>query len=399
MWSGNGKSQMDDIEDGAVTTRRRFLQGAALGVVSLSIPTIGPALRAGAIGSGTEREFVTQSASISQLSPWEWVDSYQGSLESIQNDLLSINVGDIVREVSLTSSTNLWNGQWGGGAPEVGDRVLIRSVTPGVAEYAYANLGATRGVIMSGSGGSYVLQSHGMSNPGLPELSLTFSKNTFWQDASSGQQTGPVRLSPGDGVWVAGLLTSEGIVAAAVDYMTQESMTAASAFVPAAPQIVTVRDPANPDIAYCYKTWNGYASYEDCATGAGACGTCNTGNNGQAAWPFRHGSCSYACTSQCSLKCGDSFYVFPCEGGTGTTLKMVDVGPCQRDNPNCPCSPTTCSRTCTGDPCGIDGTTAVIDMTLPTFTRFYPPLNKGGYGCFSVSVAVACMCGDCLCPY
>jgi hypothetical protein len=244
-----------------------------------------------------------------------------------------------------------------------------------------------------------VLQCHGMSNPGLPEISLTFNEDAYWENASSGQQTTPMALSPGDGVWIAGLLTSEGIVASAVDYMTQDAMAAAPTVAPAAPEILTIQDPANPDITNCYKTWNGYASYETCATGAGACLTCNTSSNSQAAWPFRYGYCSYACTSQCALKCGDPFYVWPCQSGSSTTLTMVDTGPCQTDNPDCPCSPTTCSRTCSGDPCGIDATTAVVDMTLPTFTRFYPPLTEGGYGCFSVSVAVACVCDDCQCPY
>jgi hypothetical protein len=59
------------------TTRRRFLQSAALGIAGAAAPGLlfSPLLTASA-GAST----LTSSQGGQAASPWEWVDSYEGTL-------------------------------------------------------------------------------------------------------------------------------------------------------------------------------------------------------------------------------------------------------------------------------------------------------------------------------
>jgi hypothetical protein len=246
------------------------------------------------------------------------------------------------------------------------------------------NIIALRGVVAAASGGSYEIT---VGSPGQyhgQKIGLTAWSGAEWSNLEPGGLASSI-LYPGDAVDVIGGDRGGAIIATRIQFLR------AGIVLPAAispPQIV--QGPDN----ICYMYWYGNSSYFDCPTGDGACGTCSTSNNAQGAWPYVFDHCNYECTSQCGLYCGDGFYLWPCAGDTSYGITIADNGPCQASTGSCPCSPTLCSQGCGDDPCSLDYTDRICDLTAPTFARFASPTK----GCLSVRVGIAVECGS-YCPY
>lgn len=137
-----------------------------------------------------------------------------------------------------------------------------------------------------------------------------------------------------------------------------------------------------PDGPYSIYTYTGYASWFNCPTGAGRCGSCNTSRSDQCAWLALDtcGSCSWSCCD-CSRGCKNQIYLW-----CGKDVKVIDL--CQSKSRTvyiADCGPNQisyCSRRC-NDCKGR--TSPVIDLTRPTFAYFYDPATRG---CFSCKVEV-----------
>jgi hypothetical protein len=129
--------------------------------------------------------------------------------------------------------------------------------------------------------------------------------------------------------------------------------------------------PKPDDVGVQDFVYTGHATWFSCATGAGRCGTCNTGSSRQLAWPaldtcgacsFTCCDCSRTCVRQVHLSCGRRRIDVRDTGNNrlAQDLVIVDCGP----NQNALCS-GSCGR-------------RVVDLTRPTFARFRDP----SVGCF-----------------
>ena len=146
-------------------------------------------------------------------------------------------------------------------------------------------------------------------------------------------------------------------------------------------------------VTTCYLGYLGWASWYNCPSGAGGCaGQCNTGNAKQTAWPHTQScgqctgdccDCSSGCRNQVLIPCSSNLrYVQDLCGITRYEIKIVDCGPCQ----NCPGYPEICNNTCC---CCSNYTSAIIDLTRPSFAAFRDPVS---YPCLSCMVGTYVTC-------
>jgi hypothetical protein len=378
--------------------RREFLQAAAggsagLAAGSLILPAT-PVFAESAHGSDSSQG----------LPEWANVDAFQGVVESIHGDGITLNTGTsaspLLRTVSVVPTSRLWlAGQMGTRLPQVGDVLLVRSVIPGQIELGWVNLVSFDAqVLQTTMKGLDVAFSH-PGGRGQEEISVDITSAIEWYNSIARAMGRPAQ--PLAGAHILGFRAGSSVVATSVWYVTEADAEALQAR-PVQPQRpVVTRVQVSPDYSYCVISWSGNTSYFNCPTGQGACGTCNTNNNSQGAWPYilNRQNCDNGCTGQCALKCGDSFLFYPCGNGTGTWLTVVDIGPCELSGPDCSCgtnnSKAVCHLNCPGDPCGLGGSPPrLMDLTAPTMARFF-----GSSGCATCKVGIACLCNNCTCPY
>ncbi len=325
--------------------------------------------------------------------------TFEGTVINESLTHIRVGVNQQQRDLKITPNTRLWKGSYATPVSDLhhGDKILVRTLAPGVIESAWVNLVSVRGQIIQREGATYWLETRSPFQPTPSILPFNWTADTHWgtkNDRGIGQ---PRHTLPnGSFVQLVGVGTPQGIFATRLTYRLPDDPVKISPAV--AP--VKKRLQIGPDVtSYCLLTWAGNASHFSCPTGQGACGTCNSADNNQAAWPYvlDHCNADNGCTSQCALECGNQFLFYPCGGGTGTWLTVVSVGPCQLTGPDCQCGNCeVCGDNCPHDPCGnSNDAPRIVDLTTPTFARFFDPT----VGCFSCTVAIACECTDCTCPY
>ncbi len=375
--------------------RREFLQAAVGGSAGLA---------AGSLLLSATPVFAESrhgSDSSPALPEWANVDAFQGVVESIRNNSITINTGTnanpLLRTVSVVPTSRIWlAGQMGTRLPQVGDVLLVRTVIPGQIELAWVNLVSFDAQVLKATMASLDVA---FSHPGVrgsQEISVDITSATEWYNSIARAIGRPAQ--PIAGAHIIGFREGSSVVATSVWYMTEADAEALLARPPQPQRPVVTRVQVSPDYSYCVMSWRGNTSTFNCPTGQGACGTCNTNNNSQGAWPYilNRENCDNGCTGQCALQCGDGFLFYPCGGGTGTWLTVVDIGPCERTGPDCPCGYyQVCPYNCPGDPCGLNGPPPrLMDLTAPTMVRFF-----SGAQCAACKVGIACLCNNCTCPY
>lgn len=373
--------------DERLLERRRLLQAALGGGIAIagSQVLLAPPLEASTGGRADE------------FPDWATADAFGGTVRDVHAGVATIDTGapgsPVLRDVTFTSTSETWyRGVMGSRLPAVGDDVVIRSVIPGQVQYAWINRVSFDAAILSQTGSGLDVAIRHPGSGAQQNLAVTIGDQATWYDAVTGAPgPGTDRLASAH---ILGFQAGSSVVATELWYATIRDVDFLAAHPPASPKPKTVK--VGP--SFCVKSWRGNTSYFRCPTGAGACGTCNTGSNSQSAWPYvvGHANCDNGCTSQCSLKCGDPFLFYKCESGSGASLKVVDLGPCQRSGDSCgTCNPSVCGYGCSGDPCRLGGPKPrILDLTAPTMARFY-----GGAGCAACTVGIYCPCSDCTCPY
>lgn len=376
-------------------SRRQLLQAAVGGSASVM---------AGGLLISATPAFAAPSAKVSstsRLAPdWMSADAFEGVVENVRGDTLTLNTGtatvQVLKTVAFDSGSRVWSkGAVDGPGPRVGDILLVRSVVPNQIERAWINLVSFDADVLSvPSATNFEVMLAHPGGSGRQEMAVATDDATKWVDAITRAPGQPAQ--PMLGAHVIGYRTGATVVATSVAYITESDLRLLQRHPPAPPQPQVSRVAVSPAYSYCVKSWNGNTSYFSCPTGAGACGSCNSGASNQGAWPYVYGrqNCDNGCTGQCSLQCGDSFLFYPCNGPSAW-LTVVDVGPCEQSGPGCNCYYEVYGFTCAGDPCGQGGPSPrLMDLTAPTMARFYP-----GYGCASCAVSIACSCSNCVCPY
>jgi hypothetical protein len=347
---------MTGSERSLILDRRRLLQGAVLGAAGVVFPR---ADALGAVGAAAEE-----------------VDAFEGTIVAVSasRGIIEIDRGNTGRleRLRATPASSFWRGGDTGIAAFLeGDDVLVRTVGERL-DSAWANLGVIRGVVAGPtSAGQEITRDHGRS-----PIEMLLNGATRFDDAYTGEAVRPNALPIGTAIDATGLLVDGALLASAVTYVLPGAKPKSKA----SPGPDKVTGPS-PLVTY---TYFGIASIYDCATGTGRCGTCNTGNASQLAWPALDAcncctssccDCSIGCKNQVRTSCGKAVSVTdPCNGRSrGCTI--VDCGPCQ--NPNCHTCIVVCSHTSSN--CGITRTGTIVDLTRPTFTTFYNPTTRTSF--------------------
>jgi hypothetical protein len=240
---------------------------------------------------------------------------------------------------------------------EPGDRLLVRLDEGSAVERAWVNLTRELGAV------------RGFQFPNLVVLRRRSEVTVLVPESFEAP-------APGAIVDVIGVRTASGNVTASTVSLLE-----------ADPRPLSVPEVPGLPVA---QSFTGVATWFDCPSpngSKGKCGTCATSESNQAAWPhtaLADGSApcdrTTGCKDQPLLRCGDSFVLTPCLG-MATPLVVVDCGPCQNGTR---CRPVLCYRRCDFPP-GCSGTGVVVDLTKPTFARFFDPSE---IGCFAATVTV-----------
>lgn len=335
-------------------------------------------------------------------------DAFEGTVVGIQGSQITINTGpargpEALRTTSITPQTSVWEqGAIGQAIPSLGDLFLVRSVIPGQAEMAWTNFVCfDASVLRQNSQGLQVAAVY--PSGGEPVgLDVATTETTTWYDTPSGVQVTPTQ--PLAFVHITGYRLGASVVATRIEYVNEADAEALEANPPAALPPTKTHVQIAPDISACILSWSGCATVFSCPTGEGECagldsgaGACNSNYNYQAAWPrtLSVQNCDNGCTSQCALKCGDSFLFYNCKVD-GYWLNKADIGPCQKSGTGCSCSTQYCYHGCGTNPCGSGPAPRVVDLTTPTMAAI---MGQNGLGCTDCTVAIPCECSDCVCPY
>lgn len=270
----------------------------------------------------------------------------------------------------------------------VGDDVLVRTVS-GQLDRAWANLTRKRGLVVSGGSDRLTIA---LDKSGDDQLDVAVTPATIFQNDFTGQRVWS-ELPPETSLDVIGLEAPGGLIASLIGYGLPGADPQTG---PSEPSVtVTQTSGASPDVMYCTYTYNHFASWFPCATGHGACGTCNTSNDSQCAWPAQDvcGCCgANGCGCDCVVNCltlaiagcGHHVQVTDACSGKYHDTVIADCGPCMS---TCNCPTNVCNHTCSL--CGKSRTHPIVDLTKPTFAVFRNPNN---YGCFPAQVAVTIPC-------
>lgn len=350
-------------------TRRQLLRNAALGLAAAKLaPSV--------VGSGVANASPVDTASADLVDAWE--GTFLGQVGSAFQFDTGVGAPTLV---PASSSSIFWAGQDGGPSLlKPGDSALVRTEA-GVLDRVWANLTGIRGRVQSSGNGVLTVQAiDGTQRAVDLRLSPVYA-NLFTGDA-----TPPGTLPVDTYVDLAGYESSGDILASVVSYEPQD----ASVNVPI-PSVTIISGGATRTYVY-----HAIASRFSCPTGKGRCGTCNTASSLQCAYPALDSSCNCCsptccncaknCVNMVYLSCGDPVTVYDWCTARRYTLTIADCGPCA--NPSCHtlCSATTCSHVSS---CGSTSlTSALVDLTFPTFARFDNPSVRTSFPC-DISVTVA----------
>ncbi|MFL6072213.1 MAG: peptidoglycan-binding protein [Mycobacteriales bacterium] len=321
--------------------RRRFLQGAVLGIAGAPLLA-----KAAAAAAGPD-------------DPGERVLS--GRLTGA-GDQLQVQVGG--RRVSLRAdrSTSVWRGgesllsQLG-----AGDDVLVR-VRGDRAVRVWANLTRLNGTVVRSTLSGYQLRSRDHHGDTV-RRALRIADGAMLGDQRIER---PLRTRD------VGDVLADGT---AVDVIGEALPGGAVRVTRIIPAGTGPAAPAATAPAVAAPSYEGFATWYQCADGGGTCGTCSGASSAQGAWPkVGTCACSGGCASQVALACGAAVSVRSLCLNVARSVTLVDCGACS--------STSACGQTC-ADCQGRTG--MVIALTAPTFTAFgYDPALQG---CFSCTVA------------
>lgn len=359
-WADHTVDSSNVPERASRISRRALLQRAAFGAVAVSYA--GLRVPGAWAGSGST----------------SGIDAFEGLLLGISSNTLVVERWGAPVNVPVTPAATLWKGgQTSIRAFQEGDECLVRLVG-GTLTNAWANLTKVRGEIAQSANGSYVV----VDDITKQDTLLTVDGSSDLVDALTALPTIPSNLPIGTWVDAAGLAVDGGIIVSNVRYVLPD---AEPVHFPTAPTI----SGAGADVVPSFEYRN-MGSWFNCPTGAGRCGTCNTSNSSQVAWPALDtcGCCSTSCCdcakncmAQAYLSCGSQVVLYdPCSN-IGNTCKIVDCGPCNNKSCHTRCTTVTCGHTC--NECGGLETTPIVDLTKPTFAVFRNPAD---FGCIEVTV-------------
>lgn len=303
--------------------------------------------------------------------------TFEGTVTGVLPGHIDLSVADRVHRLTATRASTFWRGgEVAMNEVRAGDALLIKLAPDWTIGRGWANLSRAHGTVSQATGSGYVIKAGDVHDAALRDVVIGVSDATRYGsgDHMSGQlHSNRPAVVPGTHVDVIGLRAGQRIIASTLLYSDPRLAAVQAAAAPAGPSAAQA---AQGDPSF-----KGYATWFDCPNGAGRCGTCNTSKNNQAAWPaldagcgFCGGSCcncSSGCKNQTFLSCGSSFTITPCGQGQ-STLEVSDCGPAQNAG--------LCGNTCSIP--GCSGTGVVVDLTKPTFARFYPPTQ----GCFPTTV-------------
>jgi hypothetical protein len=352
-------------------SRRNFLSAAALGAAYVAA---GPAASVASASSG----LVSTSN----------VDAFEGILRGFAHGTFEIETGTEMRQIMAPAGSTFWKGgetSWD--SFSAGDSILVRTVG-GQLDRAWANLTRMHGRVVSRASNKLtVAHDHG----GNDRFTVLVPKtarivNSFTAEA------GRVSLPLATSVDVIGLQTPSGLVASVIGYALPDAKPLSSA--QPAPTVTRAAS-ATPDVLMCTYNYNNFASWYNCPTGAGSCGTCSTSNSSQCAWPAQETcgccsgngcgcDCNHGCITLAIASCGHHVQVTDACSSKYRDTVIADCGPCMS---NCGCSTNVCGHTC--NLCGKSRTHPVVDLTKPTFAVFRDPAS---YGCFPAKVSVTIPC-------
>lgn len=254
----------------------------------------------------------------------------------------------------------------------------------------WTNLTRVQGKVIGSQGDEYILQTNNYRTS-QNEIVIRTLHETRLNEGITGIPVDKRRpIEEGDSIDAIGEFTPDGLKATLV-YHHSKSFSPSNVSTQQEPeeQVVTDSDTGITSIIY-----SGTATWFDCATGAGRCG-CNASSSTECAWPamdsgcdccsFDCCNCSKGCRGQVYLSCGNLVTVtdrswLNCSSATSITATIADCGPCQQGNCG-GCSPVVCGRRC---PDCRGHITPVVDLTKPTFTRFYDPTLRGCFSCDAI---------------
>lgn len=328
-------------------TRRAALQRAALGAGGLAAAAYAPAAWAGA------------------SAPTATIDAFQGTLLGKSGASLVVERYGRPVSVPVGHATDLWKG----GPTSIdgfieGDNVLVRTVE-GQTTNAWSNLLMVRGSVTGRTPEGYEVRDDHSGTT----FEVVIDSRTKSEDAFGRLSVLPAHLPMDTWVHCVGLGVDGTILGSVARVGLPDAKPLPLRIEP--PKVVY--DSSGALLSFEYRQ---FASVYTCSTGAGRCGTCNTSNSSQLAWPALDtcGCCSGTCCdcaknclAQAYLTCGSSVIVTdPCTL-VSDSCHVVDCGPC--NNTGChTCSPLTCGHTCTE--CGGTVSVPVVDLTMPTFAIF-----------------------------
>ncbi len=368
-------------------SRRDFLQAAvvAAGVTAGGAWTASPALASQTLGGAEIDDLVFQGTVIGRSSV----------AVDVQIDASN------VRRLGFTSATTVWrDGPVGPAQIAVGDNLIVHTNRASELTRGWANIARVRGEITA------VTESGYQVTP---------------SDAEQSGFSGPIELTIGSGtpvtdVYTGSLLGQAPVVGALVDavaYMHDAASANGTLVGVAQPGAIVTKAPqapgptvtrqtvqgATPDITYCYVTftYQGIASNYSCCNGCGRCDCGGTNAASSLAWPaldsscsccdFTCCNCSYGCTNQVLVSCGQTVVVEDMCNGTTIGLYVRDCGP--RQNGAC-IGGAVCAHVC--DTCGYTRSHPVVDLTMTAFSRFHDPASTY---CFPTNVSVSVLEPEC----
>lgn len=346
-------------------SRRQLLQRAALGGAAL-----------GAVAVHLAPNTVVAAASPDDI------EITGGLLTALGEDWLEIQHDNQVERFSTGGATSFWKG----GETTVaslakGDSIMIKlPASGGNATRIWSNLTRAGGKVVGVGKDGYVLRASDLHTP-PGEFLLRVSERALFGNLVGYDLTGmSALLSVGDFVDVIGEQTPDGINGTLIYFYRQGQPTPPA---PANKDTAGTRHLVSPDCSQW--GYGGFATWFNCPTGAGKCGTCNTSNSNQAAWPAVGGTCNFTsgCENQVNLTCDSAVTVTDYCTNKSRSVAIADCGPCQNGGGGY-CT-SLCNNTC-GD-C-IGNVTPIIDLTTPTFAYFYDPSQRG---CFSCSALTGCV--------
>lgn len=315
-------------------------------------------------------------------------DTFEGPLVDVGSDWLEVEVDGAPRMLTVSSQCTFWKGGRSTLAEFAsGDDVLVQTIGSQLSR-AWSNLARVEGVFLRRNGDAYVVRCESCARLDPVDAEVTVSAATLLEDGATGLAVNSMPVLPAGTVLDSiGLAVDGGVHATLLAYLTPSAQGKTSS--PSGPDSIETFAAVGPEGGTtCTCSYNGYASWFNCSTGAGKCAKCSTSRNDQCVWPhvdYVNGSyhpCNVggSCKAQVQAPCGHAVYVSePCQNRKTTTY-VADCGPNQND---------LCSRWCACPSGNYNRRAPVVDLTKPTFARFWDPATRGCFPC-TAQVVVPC---------